>query len=324
MDVPLGGYALRFGKPATGVHDPVFVKALVLRDDKNLVVIATMDILNITPELRKKTLELLDGTGVNDANFLITASHSHSAPAGMNNNPFFKLLVAGQYNEELADRTAGIIAEAVNEALGNSAPATLRVAQGEVKDLTRNRRNYSYNGVTCRFDDTYDPDDPLNITNDTIKVLRVDDSYGKTKAILVNFATHATILTADNYLISADWPGVLQSELETEYPGAIVMFMNGAQGDQAPASLKDDKDNFEWVEIIGNKTAEAAKPLIESAQPVKAEPIASAIIWKDWDSSARAMGIPLPKFLVRRWFNEMPLMVVRAGDIAFLAALLSA
>jgi neutral ceramidase len=320
MRVPLGGYALRFGKGAKGVHDPVFVKALALRDEDNLAVIVTMDILSISPVLRKKALSLLEGSGIRDDNFLITASHSHSAPSGMDTNPFFKMLVFGGYNEELADRTAAVIADAVRESLGNLAHAKLRISRGEVKGLTRNRRSHSYNGVTCRFDQSYDPENPLNITDDTMTVLRVDDSSGKPMAVLVHFATHATILTAQNYLISADWPGVMQGELEELYPGTVVMYMNGAEGDQAPAALDDARDSLEWMQIIGKRAAEAAKPLIESAQPIRAAPIKSAISWREFDKRARAMGITLPKFLARKWFPAMPLMVVRAGDVAFMAA----
>ncbi len=318
MRVPLGGYGARFGKRATGIHDPVFVKALALRDDEHLVVIATMDIVGVPMVLRNMALNQLEGTGIRDDNFLITASHSHSAPAAMNKN-LIEGILFGRYNNELAKRTASIITEAVREAVANLAEATLSIAQAEVPDLTRNRRDPSYNYGTRRFTDAYDPDNPRNITDDTMTVLRVDNASGKPLAMLVHFATHATVLGADNFRVSADWPGVMQRQLEAEYPGTVVMYMNGAEGDQAP-TMPDDPDDFACMEIIGNRAAEAAKPLIEAAEPVDADPVVSIMVRRRVNSGIKAMGISIPKALAHHWFPAMPIMVVRVGDIAFLAA----
>jgi neutral ceramidase len=320
MRVPLGGYGDRMGKPSTGVHDPVFIKALALMDDQNMVVIATMDIVGIPKLVRDKVIEKLSGIGLRDDNFLITASHSHSAPEGMDKN-FVRAIIFGRYNDELAERTADLAAEAVRDAVNSLQPASISIAQGEVKDLTRNRRDPSYNYDTRRFTDAYDPQNPLNVTDDTMTVVRVDDDSGNPIAVLVHFATHPTVLGSDNFLVSADWPGVMQRELEESYPGTVVMYMNGAQGDQAPAmDVAPEIDDFEWLERIGGRAAEVAKPLIESTKPVKAEPLISIMERREINAKAQAMGITLPRFLVQHWFEAMPLMVVRAGDIAFLGA----
>lgn len=318
MRVPLGGYGARFGKRAKGIHDPVFVKALALKDNETLVVIATMDIVGVPPLVRNRVIQDLEYLGLRDDNFLITASHSHSAPAAMDKN-FIEGIIFGRYNEKLMERTASIVADAVREAVDNLAPAKLSIAQGKVEDLTRNRRDPSYNYDTRRFSKEYDPLNPRNITDDTMTVLRVDDAQGRPIAAIVHFATHATVLGADNFLVSADWPGVMQRELEAAYPGMIAMYMNGAEGDQAPA-MPDNPDDFECMEIIGKRAALAAKPLIESAKTVNAEPISSVMVRRKVESGVSALGIPLPKFIALHYFPAMPLMVVRVGDAAFLGA----
>ena len=35
--------------------------------------------------------------------------------------------------------------------------------------------------------------------------------------------------------LTQEWPGVLQREVETVFPGAVALYANGAEGDQAPA-----------------------------------------------------------------------------------------
>ena len=68
--------------------------------------------------------------------------------------------------------------------------------------------------------------------------MRVDGPDGKPKAIVVNFGTHPTLLGAGNFEISAEWPGALQRELARDFPGAVVLYTNGAEGDQAPAGAE--------------------------------------------------------------------------------------
>ena len=90
--------------------------------------------------------------------------------------------------------------------------------------------------------------------------MRVDASDGKPKAIVVNFGTHPTILGADNFEISAEWPGALQRELEHAFPGAVVLYTNGAEGDQAPAGAEGNTA-FDRVTDFGRRLAKEAEAL---------------------------------------------------------------
>ena len=90
----------------------------------------------------------------------------------------------------------------------------------------------------------------------------------KCRALLVHFATHPTILGASNMLISAEWPGVLQQELERAFPGAVVLYCNGAEGDQSPEGAQG-ADEFARVKDFGARLAQCARSL---AQGIATEP----------------------------------------------------
>ena len=50
MNSPLGGYGARMNQPATGVHDRIFAKALVLDDGTRRFVLVTCDLLGLAPD----------------------------------------------------------------------------------------------------------------------------------------------------------------------------------------------------------------------------------------------------------------------------------
>lgn len=317
--VPSSGYGARGRKPMQGVHDPVRAKVLILKSGESQVAIITCDLIGISRQLRSAVLQRLSGTGIQDQNLLIAATHTHSGPGAMEKN-FLVGLIFGGYQKWLVDWTADRIAAAVREAQSKLAPAQLKAASGLAPGLTRNRRDpaRSYNYDTRRFSPAYDPLNPKNITDDEIVVLRVDDPQDQPLALLVSFATHATVLGPDNLLLSADWPGVMQRELEAAFPSAVVLYLNGAQGDQAP-NMPETPDDFAAMEIIGRKMAQASLPLAQNAIPIQGEPLAALLVRREIKVPVQVMGVRIPRWLFRHWYPAMPLAALRAGEVIFLA-----
>ena len=63
MKAALGGYGARMSKPATGVHDRVWAKALMLRQGTQRRVIITADALGFPPGLREAVAGALAAEG---------------------------------------------------------------------------------------------------------------------------------------------------------------------------------------------------------------------------------------------------------------------
>jgi hypothetical protein len=66
-----------------------------------------------------------------------------------------------------------------------------------------------------------------------VQVLRIDNSAGKTIAVLVNYAAHPVVLDSVNSTqYSADFPGAMSAWVESNFPGnPICLFIQGACGD---------------------------------------------------------------------------------------------
>src|SRR5215213_5290164 len=52
MKTPLGGYGARMNRPAVGVHDRIFAKALVVTDGIRKFVLVTADMLGFSPPFK--------------------------------------------------------------------------------------------------------------------------------------------------------------------------------------------------------------------------------------------------------------------------------
>jgi len=84
----------------------------------------------------------------------------------------------------------------------------------------------------------------------------VQDLKDKVKAIFLNFSCHGTVLDVNNLLISADYPAYIYKFLSEVYPGAIILFTNGAAGDINIGYSADDSALGEKMNIRTFKNAE--------------------------------------------------------------------
>lgn len=318
--IPLNGYGDRKKAPAGGVHDKLFAKVLFMESiDKqsgkhSRAVIVTTDLCMVNQFMREAVLKKVVHLGVNDSNFFFTATHTHSAPAGL--DPRFPFeIVMGRYDVQLFDFVVEKISEAIMRAQENLTPAQISVSQKEVSHLVRNRRARGYDYRTRRFSDGAEHGE----VDALMSMVKVSSEDGKPLALLVVYGVHPTILGPDNFLISADWPGVLQRELEKRIGHGIAMFANGAEGDQAPVST-NESDDFKWMEWYGKAVTEEAWHLYNASQLVEEPIIASATNRQSLPRFRAPMAkwLPLPKLLTQSIANHALCMVLKIGSITLI------
>lgn len=158
------------------------------------------------------------------------------------------------------------IANAVHDAVAQATPAKIGCGEGTLEGFTNNRRWNDDQAAREAQGET-----PL--LSKRLWAMRVDGMDGVVRAVLVNFASHPTILDADNMHLSAEWPGVLQDSLEKAFPGAVALFCNGGEGDQSPKDATG-ADNFEKVRDYGSRLANAAIPILTGIATRTEVPIA--------------------------------------------------
>ncbi len=110
---------------------------------------------------------------------------------------------------------------------------------------------------------------PSHPVDPVLNVLIVKEG-SDTRAVLVNYACHPSVLGPSNLQYSADYPGAMKSYVESQIPGAKCLFVNGAAGDINPYRDKDS-NGFEAMEQMGTALGKAVVAAIPRAKPVTGE-----------------------------------------------------
>ncbi|HTM54184.1 MAG TPA: neutral/alkaline non-lysosomal ceramidase N-terminal domain-containing protein [Pirellulales bacterium] len=222
LNAPLGGYGERMNRPAEGVHDRIYAKALVLASGEKKFALVTVDIVGFPPPVKPALVERLSG-GWSLDNLMLLPSHSHTSIEMNAINPpnTFQIPQIGIHSPRLYEFVLGRLEQVVREAEKQLVPVSVGTSGQQIEGWNRNRRG------------SPTVDKQLTLT-------RIDTRDGKPLAVLVNFTAHPTFMSGEDMLFSGDWPGHLQRTVESLVgQGITAMYYNGAEGDQAPLARPD-------------------------------------------------------------------------------------
>lgn len=221
------------GHQFVGVHDEIYVRALVLDDTKQRVAIVIIDVTRV-PRPVEIVKTVAQELAVPEQNVLVAASHTHDVP--------LVIYFDGDPNKaqlKEIERIQRAAVQAVHQAKTQLQPARIAFARGEAW-LNQNCGSYSQvdaNGKQVVQDDIYFPKGP---SDKSLDLVRLEGLKGEPLALLINYATHGEVMfksvTRDNgYEISGDLPGAVAHLLETHTSGApVVLFTSAAEADQRP------------------------------------------------------------------------------------------
>ncbi|NLE77073.1 MAG: hypothetical protein GX605_10040, partial [Chloroflexi bacterium] len=228
LGAPLLGYW--YGRQASGLHDPLQAKALVLALDDALAAIVTVDVCLLTRQWIDESARLIQKrSGIPRERLLVACSHTHTGPA--TTRLFGHEECPPSYREFLCRRLADVV-EVARQALR---PARAAAAQGNAPGLAFNRRLLRPDGKVHSHKPgealTAEPLHPAGPVDDAIRLLYLEDAENRQPlAVLANFALHPD--TMGGAAISADYPGVLAGTLAHMLGGRpTVLFANGPCGD---------------------------------------------------------------------------------------------
>ena len=228
IGIPMAGYYSERG--ATGVHDDLHAKAIVMEQGKATAALVALDLIAARRDLVEDARAAIDRVcRVRGADVMISATHSHTGPVVDTQNLF-----GGQSDLVKAYRSAlpAKIAEAVRQAESRLAPVTISAARGRESSIAFNRRFHMKDGsvgwnpgkgnpLIVKPAGTIDPDVP---------VLYFETADHKPVATYVNYAVHLDNIGEP--LISADMPATL-SRCLAGFKGdeMVTLFTAGCCGD---------------------------------------------------------------------------------------------
>jgi hypothetical protein len=233
--IPLAGYGNRNGKPARGVHDDLYVKAVALRVGGRLGVMVGADALIIPPEVTDEVMARLGKElKLSREQLYLSATHTHSSLGGWGEG-WVTEAFAGGFRPGARAWFADCVAKAVREAISDLKPASFGHGRFDAPSFARNRLVGSLGKVDSEF-----------------SYLALKQESGKL-AVLGSYAAHATVLSGDTMEFSADYPGCWQRAVERATGGAAV-FLAGGVGSHGPVP---GTNGFAGAERMGQALAAA-------------------------------------------------------------------
>jgi len=220
-----GNWGAQTHERAAGVDLLLRTTVLALGEEADPVVIADIDVGNLTYEDTKRTREAVSElVDVPTTNVRLSFSHTHSGPTYRRETWIDDgTEMVEPYLESLPHRIAGAAMEAVE----SMEPVHLAAGSGESIIAINRRFERPEDG---RMIVGRNPDGPVD---HEVGVLRFDTVDGEPLAAVANYACHPITVGPDNDLITPDFPGPMRRVVE-ESTGATCLFLQGAGGDVGP------------------------------------------------------------------------------------------
>ena len=263
----MGGYGSLQKEFFTGIHDDLYVKTLVLDDGSQRVVLITYDLLMHDYALTEAIADYIKTRhGIDGENLLVSYTHNHDGPALEGYDPGQS---SPEYEAFLLARTKSCIDRAL-----------LNVVEGRMEfgwvegEWSINRR--------ARVDGEMRNAPNLEGNKDRrLSILKLSDTEGTCKVLLLNFACHPVTLGATLWL-SAEYPGRICQLLEADFYGCVPMFFQGAGGNARPliAARPDHRwrdCTFEDLNSMAQSMASAVRDAVTTGRLRTVEPHLGAI-----------------------------------------------
>jgi neutral ceramidase len=325
-----------------GIHDSLYAKALVASDNSgNKVAILSIDIC-LMPKapvdyIRKYIAAKSD---IKAENIMVMATHTHSGPKSDLDAPH-----AQEYLAKAAD--------AVLAANANLKPTIVSAGRSSESRISHNRRLKCKDGSTHMCWEKFEPGfviEPWGTIDPEVIALTFEQD-GKLTGSLTNFGCHATTMTGDNWLYSADYPGYLAESIKkVKGPEFKSIFCNGCCGNVTQVDYRIGfPSTFQECQRIGYILGVAALEAMRKAEPVTTDVIGVShemvpinridisdeqIAWaeklmkkveKEGMPPIQKDGMP-DAYYAKEWIemrksqdviDSAEVMVIRIGDIAF-------
>jgi neutral ceramidase len=228
VPIPIAWHA-GANKVYDGIHDSVFIRAVVFSDGKSKAALIAADGSEFSSAFDDEMFARIEKeTGIPQANILISATNSHSGPTNIYSGQDYTkstLPDVKTYSDGLKDK----FLEAVKLAAKNLKPASIGTGRGECKMNINRRAPMPPNGYPWLGKN---PDGHCDYE---VMVLKINDANGNLMGAYVNWPCQAAVMGPSMNLLTGDWPGATSLSVEKGFGNkAVIVVTAGASADLNP------------------------------------------------------------------------------------------
>ncbi len=273
--------------PSAGIHTHPAIKVIWIENgDDHLVLTKTDNIYSFDGLVEDLEVRLSEATGLDlDGKVIHTTNHSHTSYGGFSDAITF-YLGSDTFNPEIFERFSGQVADVAMNAYDTREDAKIGLHLAD--DWDPDNQIYSdRRGENDEMELYAGGDTPLLTGKDPqLALLRFDRLDDSPLAVLVNFGMHGIVLDIESALVSTDSSGGVEAYLQEAFvdqtpDGAappVVMFTQGAGGDQSP---RGEQDDYARVESLGDRATPVLYDIwsntATSADPISLQTVSRSI-----------------------------------------------
>ncbi len=270
--------------PATGTHDPLFVRSFYLKGQtgpETGLLLLTLDFIGLSQVLILQIKQLVEERfKIPAERVLLACSHTHGGPATLDHE------FLGKHDTTYLATFPGLVVEAAQQAITKTVPAYLHLAEAQAENAGKNRNV---------------ADGPMDATVGVLAAINPVSS--DLLGVILNYTCHPTVLGPNNLLYTADYP-YYTNQLIAEATGLSpdrILFTQGACGNiNAGHTAKSSMTasalslrTYEEAEKLGGEVGKAAIQAIitilgqQSRQPLAISPVIPVLtenVTLDWNA----------------------------------------
>ena len=252
LGTELGGYAGY--RPSSGVHDPLFCKAVVLEQGGVGHALVVLDLLCVDEALYLRIADAVAELGIKKERLIVSAIHTHASPRGVipgeselakvNSSSAPKDPAFMDYIQKVIEAAL----DACRRAVESLECFEVRAARGALPQVGSER----HTGAAPKGE---------------LTVLQCRTESGKLLTVY-NFPCHPTVMSAANLQVSADFAAGIEELLGAD----LAVFVNGAAGDISTRFTRRES-SFAECQRMGRIAAEQIQNVISDVPFEDPEPI---------------------------------------------------
>ena len=251
-------------RPNKGAYDPLTIKAALFECGGKIGGVVSYDLCLFGRGLVEKFIAAGKAAGMSFAgDLLYCATHTHTGP-------YTSPLFGGGMDQEYIDEVIAKTANAVRKAYESLAEAELLTGRTECSTLSFNRRFWMKDGTVLTNPGKLNPDivKPESGIDPEIPMLAVKQD-GMLRLLLVNISNHTDTIGGD--LVSADWPGRMEREIQNHFGYDLpVITLIACQGNINHFNVENDFDQTNYAEAcrVGKGYAAAVISSLYALKPI--------------------------------------------------------
>jgi len=273
VGVELCGFGPFLNRRAVAVRDRLWARAAAFRAHDSTAVIVSCDLVNVELYVTRRIRQLVgQATGLRPKAIMVHCTHTHSGPAS-------RMLANGwgspdgPYLEILPYR----IARACIAAVRNMADAEMSQTEAPCEGVGLNReQDIDAPPIEEALRPDWRPAKP-ELTDTKCRVLKVT-AGGRIIGFLSYFGCHPVVCCQETRHIHGDYAGVATNLIESEHPGAVGLFLQGAHGDVNSCVVhKPEKDALPALDVIAARFARSVRAGLARTEPLTVDSIAQVL-----------------------------------------------